>query len=305
MIGADGKHRRIPLDNSARSSQCVQFSTLDVDLYVGRLRAGKNLVKSDAVDHHATLADRGGFVSIAGERHRSGVGPHGRALQSDGFAFRTQGNVLFEPLEVSGIGLKTVDPLEGILSFTDEAPDAVAVVGTAIDEHLVIGKRAEFQRKIHCVLNGTVQTIEFTQQTPTQLREIFTSGGVVRPQMAGAAHFFRLLMHPVWQIDGVVRQEGLRTLPKKRRERNYVSAAQAGQLRFALCHPIGSFSSPDSDDKSCLIAVKSCRVFRRQYSHPFHRGVPEARIVIDKSDWFNVDLAQSGQSLTTNTSCAE
>ncbi len=80
MIGADGKHRRIPLDNSAGSIQGVQFSTLDVDLYVGRLRAGKNLVKSDAVDHHATLADRGGFVSIAGERHRSGVCPHGRAL---------------------------------------------------------------------------------------------------------------------------------------------------------------------------------------------------------------------------------
>src|ERR1017187_3009719 len=90
MIGADGKHRRIPLDDSACSIQRVQFSALDVDLYISRLHPGKNFVESDAVHDHVTLTDRGGFVSITGERDRSGLCSHGRALQRYGFAFRTQ-----------------------------------------------------------------------------------------------------------------------------------------------------------------------------------------------------------------------
>lgn len=59
MVGANGKHRRIPLDDFPRSIQCVYLSTLDVHFYIGRLRLGKNFVKSDAVHHYITVADEG------------------------------------------------------------------------------------------------------------------------------------------------------------------------------------------------------------------------------------------------------
>ena len=112
-------------------------------------------------------------------------------------------------------------------------------------------------------------------------------------------------MHLVWEIDGVVRQEDFRVLPKQLLERDYIFAAQASQLRFALCHPIGSFTSPDRDNKSSLVAVTSCRLFWREHLHPFHKGAPKARIIVYKSDRFNADFAQSSQSLPTHTSGAE
>src|SRR5208282_5907668 len=122
-----------------------------------------------------------------------------------------------------------VNPPKGLLGLGQEAPNAITVVGAAINEDLVIGERAELQRKIHCVPNRPVQVIEFAQKTPTQLREIFTSGGIVRPQSASAANVIRLLMHFVGQINGIVRQEDFRVFPKQPLECDYVPATQTSQ----------------------------------------------------------------------------
>jgi len=107
-----------------------------------------------------------------------------------------------------------------------EELQGIAIVGTAIDKHLIGNQRAKILGEVDRVAHWSAEAIKVHVESPTNLIEILEARRLVTPEIKSRPYLVSARVNLVRQVGPVVRQQTFGILPVELCERRNALAAQ-------------------------------------------------------------------------------